>query len=445
MDSRTVISLFSGAGGFDYGFARANFKTLLSVELLNSPCLTMSKNFRVALYNNEPQLDVGNLPCVLNADIRQVDFSRFSAVNPDVLIGGAPCQDFSVVKASKRQGERGARGSLYLEFARALAQTSSKMFVFENVVGLRSADNGSTYRRVLDMFQRPDARHDYIVLFADVVNAADLGAPQSRRRLIVVGVRRDLLNVELEERGRNYLKTALLGHHLPFRRYPLSTMEAFEGLVLTELGAFYRDVVERYEPLIQHVRTERAQRWAQVFLEAKQSGFDVVRDYHCLHKIEYNRVEFERALQAHQQVLSHMGWRGCAVRGLNDTLNTTTPHNDDVAQRLQWIAYGENAAFVDGTDWQVKNNGISVIYRRLHPLRPSPTVVAYGGGGTHGYHYERNRAQLTLRERARLQTFPDTYHFCGTNVRAQIGEAVPPLMAEHIALAVRTILEEIGA
>jgi DNA (cytosine-5)-methyltransferase 1 len=73
-------------------------------------------------------------------------------------------------------------------------------------------------------------------------------------------------------------------------------------------------------------------------------------------------------------------------------------------------------------------------------------VVAYGGGGTWGYHYERGRSKLTNRERARLQTFPDSFEFIGNNsqVRAQIGEAVPPLMGKVIGEVVAKILEIVG-
>ena len=86
---------------------------------------------------------------------------------------------------------------------------------------------------------------------------------------------------------------------------------------------------------------------------------------------------------------------------------------------------------------------MSNIYRRLHPLIPSPTVIAYGGGGTGGYHYEFNRQGLTNRERARLQTFPDNYLFNGktSEIRAQIGEAVPPIASYWIDKAVTEILD----
>ncbi len=108
---------------------------------------------------------------------------------------------------------------------------------------------------------------------------------------------------------------------------------------------------------------------------------------------------------------------------------------------MRMIPPGENHKFVRGTRCEVKGL-MSNIYRRLNPLQPAYTVIAYGGGGTWGYHYERNRGKLTNRERARLQTFPDWFEFSGNSqdVRAQIGEAVPPLAGYRIAQAVDTAL-----
>ena len=104
-----------------------------------------------------------------------------------------------------------------------------------------------------------------------------------------------------------------------------------------------------------------------------------------------------------------------------------------------------NFKAVENTEWKVKGL-MSNIYRRIHPLKPSPTVIAYGGGGTGGYHYEYDRQGLTNRERARLQTFPDNYLFNGktSEIRAQIGEAVPPLSSYWIEKVVSDILSEIN-
>ena len=114
-----------------------------------------------------------------------------------------------------------------------------------------------------------------------------------------------------------------------------------------------------------------------------------------------------------------------------------------VVERMRRIPPDENYKFVAGTPWKVEGKGISMIYRRLHPLKPSYTIAANGGGGTHGYHYDRDRATLTLRERARLQTFPDSFLFHGRkkDIRSQIGEAVPPLVAKRLAEVLADILK----
>jgi DNA (cytosine-5)-methyltransferase 1 len=106
------------------------------------------------------------------------------------------------------------------------------------------------------------------------------------------------------------------------------------------------------------------------------------------------------------------------------------------------IPPGGNYEFVEDLDLKVKGL-MSNIYRRINPLVPSPAVIAYGGGGTWGYHYERSRGKLTNKERARLQTFPEKFSFEGNfqEIRAQIGEAVPPLGAYYIAEAVNSIIE----
>ena len=112
-----------------------------------------------------------------------------------------------------------------------------------------------------------------------------------------------------------------------------------------------------------------------------------------------------------------------------DTLHHThTRHSKNVVERLKYIRPGENAFTADMPEYlklNVRGAKISQIYRRLHPDLPSYTITGSGGGGTHVYHWEENRS-LTNRERARLQTFPDTYHFSGSkeSIRKQIGLAV---------------------
>lgn len=115
-----------------------------------------------------------------------------------------------------------------------------------------------------------------------------------------------------------------------------------------------------------------------------------------------------------------------------------------VVERLKHIQPGENvwtANLPDHLKLNVKGAKMSQIYKRLHPDRPSYTMTGSGGGGTHGYHYEEPRP-LTNRERARIQTFPDSFYFKGSyqSVRKQIGMAVPPQLSNIIFTAILNTL-----
>jgi DNA (cytosine-5)-methyltransferase 1 len=117
-----------------------------------------------------------------------------------------------------------------------------------------------------------------------------------------------------------------------------------------------------------------------------------------------------------------------------------TRQSQTVISRLKYIKPGENAwtaAIPDELKLHVKGAFISQIYRRLDPSRPAYTITGSGGGGTHVYHWEEDRA-LTNRERARLQTFPDDFEFMGSKeqVRGQIGMAVPVTGAAQILSAI---------
>lgn len=118
-----------------------------------------------------------------------------------------------------------------------------------------------------------------------------------------------------------------------------------------------------------------------------------------------------------------------------------------VVERLKHIRPGENAWTADLPEHlqlNVKGAKLSQIYRRLHPDKPSYTITGSGGGGTHGYHYDEPRA-LTNRERARLQTFPDHYEFCGSKeqIRKQIGMAVPPRLSYIIFKSILDTINQI--
>ncbi len=463
-----VVSLFSGAGGLDLGFELAGgYEIVFANEILKVHAETYSRNLGLKIAEcgeGEVEAEKGK---IFACDIAQIDFTPLKG-EADILIGGPPCQDFSIIRGpeAKRKGIRVRRGRLYAHFVRALVQIQPKAFVFENVPGLVSANRGLAYKAILEDLKRLNIRwsevkqvigtgpsaegvQGYEIIFAGIVDMSKHGVPQKRERLIIIGLRKDLAEkLGARKFGSEYwrlkgeVESALKGSGLPFARFPMTPIEVFEGRPLPELGDKYREVMKEWEGVWEEVGTPRALEWKRKVWD--RLTFDIVEDYLRANKIrKASESELEEAFEAHEALLRELGYLGVRVADLAppDGTNRIPREKPSVIERLKRIPPGENHEFVQGTKWGVKGL-MSNIYRRLHPLVPAPTVIAYGGGGTWGYHYERSRGMLTNRERARLQTFPDWFLFSGSwsQVRAQIGEAVPPLASKRIAEALRAVL-----
>lgn len=419
-----VVSLFSGAGGLDLGFElTGHFRTKFGVEVLKPAAETFSRNFKVAMYCDGDSLKG---PAVFQGRIQDVDFKTLRDGVTDIMIGGPPCQDFSIVRgpAWDRRGAEVERGQLYLQFIQAAKVLRPAMLVFENVQGLANWKCGVALKAIVGDF----AKAGWCPVFSDAVDAVNAGVPQRRRRLIIIAVRKDLFRkLNLASISHLFEQKVRRRNHL-LAKYPLTPIEAFEGQPLPFLERKYQELMREYEDLLGH------RQWS------------IMQDY-----LESNRIhpssteEIERAISQHEEILKELAWLGRAVGELQleDGSGEIFKEAPSVVDRMRHIAPGLNCKQVKGTEWEVESRDISLIYRRLHPLRPSYTVVAYGGGGTWGYHYQRNRSKLTHRERARLQSFPDNFLFYGKSqaIRAQIGEAVPPLLAKRIAEACFEVLE----
>jgi DNA (cytosine-5)-methyltransferase 1 len=460
-----VASLFAGAGGFELGFRLVGgYSVYFANDLKPEAASTFARNFFSEV---EPLridgMSAVQLPAATYGDVSMFDFLRIGEVQPDVLTGGPPCQDFSVMKGQNREGTEVHRGRLYLHFVRAVAQLQPRGFVFENVPGLVSANGGRAFRTILKDFENPSyvlarlppteagtgfqIRTDgasYRLLLAEVVDAQVLGVPQTRRRLIIVGLRQD----EAERKGvfalesaREWLKYRMKGGGSLLRQFPLTCMEVFEGRPVSELQETYREVMEAYQSLPEEMPGHRpSQEWKRELDTRWTLNAEV--DYLTVsgipkHALRRYAREFDEAMEEHVSVLRQLGYYGKAVSDLQpaDGTNRLPREVDSVLERMRRIPPGMNYDFMSGTEWEVEGKGLTLIYRRPFPLSPAPTVVAFGGGGTYAYHYARTRSMLTNRERARLQTFTDDFSFSGTQseIRAQIGEAVPPLLAARIA------------
>jgi DNA (cytosine-5)-methyltransferase 1 len=443
-----VVSLFSGAGGLDLGFRLAGgFHTVLANEVVQPAVETFHKNFGLPIRSVK---SAAGCSAVYLGSIEDLDFGSLQLdAEVDVLIGGPPCQDFSIVRgpAWDRKGIEVKRGRLYSHFIRALVAVRPKIFVFENVPGLTSANDGQAYEEILKDFSNLEYRWEeiksvvgngrdasgaaYSLVFRDVVDASKLGVPQSRRRLIIIGVRKD--QVRAQESAAGKLAASMLSGQAKQVNYcPLTPLEVFEGRPLPDLAPQYALLMKEYGLLVRHGRKRR-------------SSFNIVADYLRANAIGED-AKLDKAFEEHEALLSEVAYLGQRISSVRpaDGSNEITKEDPAVLARMRRIPPGKNHEAVRGTKWEVEGRGISLIYRRLHPLKPAYTVVAFGGGGTWGYHYERSRSKLTNRERARLQTFPDAFLFEGTGpqVRGQIGEAVPPLLAKKIAEVCKAILVE---
>lgn len=165
-----ILSLFSGCGGFEYGARLAKCKVVASIEIEDLFCKTLKKHKLAEKVISAPIQDIEVFP------------------SAEMIIGGYPCQSFSI--GGNRNPESDARTYLYKEYARALRQVKPKYFIAENVDGLQKVSEGKYL-------------HDQLALFGNLkgvgynvtatrVNVQDYGIPQSRKRLFIIGIRKDL-------------------------------------------------------------------------------------------------------------------------------------------------------------------------------------------------------------------------------------------------------------
>ena len=174
-----AIELFAGAGGLALGVEKAGFKTIGLIEIDKNACNTLKLN--------RPNWNVINENIANISSKNLEDFFSIKKGELDLLSGGAPCQAFSY--AGKRLGLEDTRGTLFYHYALFLKQLQPKMFLFENVKGLLSHDKGKTHETIINVF-----KEEGYTIYEKVLNAWDYGVAQKRERLIIVGIRNDLIN-----------------------------------------------------------------------------------------------------------------------------------------------------------------------------------------------------------------------------------------------------------
>ena len=319
--------LFCGPGGIGLGAALSKIESETGTfEIKHAWATDYDKHTCDTYIKN---ICAGDKRTVVCEDIRKLDYNVLKEISEiDALAFGFPCNDFSVV--GEQKGINGSFGPLYTYGVKALNLFRPKWFLAENVGGLRNSNEGSALKIILD-----ELYNSGYSLYPHLYKFEEYGVPQSRRRIIIIGIREDI-----------------------------------------DISFAVPSTVP----------------WAAA-------------DTSCRTALE------------------------------NPPIAPDTPNNEltrqskNVVERLKHIKPGQNAFTADlpaHLQLNIKGARISQIYKRLDPDKPAYTVTGSGGGGTHVYHWAENRA-LTNRERARLQTFPDNFIFCGPkeSVRRQIGMAVP--------------------
>jgi len=163
-----IISLFSGCGGLDLGFENAGFNVVFANDIDESLNYTYEKNHHILLDNRSiTDLKAEDLP------------------DADGIIGGPPCQSWSL--AGKMGGSKDKRGMLFFEYVRVIKEKKPKFFVAENVPGIMSKTHISEFKKLIGLLEAAGYAISY-----ELLDARDYGVPQERRRVIIVGYRKDL-------------------------------------------------------------------------------------------------------------------------------------------------------------------------------------------------------------------------------------------------------------
>jgi len=364
-----AIDLFAGAGGMSLGFKGAGFHIVQAVECDPHAAETYQRN--------HPETDV------IISSIEKIDPNKCMArlgIRPgdlSVLIGGPPCQGFSESNRRTRSLTN-PRNHLYKEFIRFLAAFQPAWFVMENVAGLKTLAKASILKRIIK-----DCRKLGYAVESDVLNAAEYGVPQVRRRLFIVGNK--------------------IGIHFEF---PTST----------------------HGPGLKPSVTVRA---AIGDLPRLANGSS--KDY-LLYPLPKKRLSKSRLTRYQSEMRAYVG-KSNKVQG-----NLVTKSADKIIRRYKHIKSGQNWEVIPSRlmdNYEDTARCHTGIYHRLVWNEPSKVI---GNFRKNMLIHPRQHRGLSIREAARLQSFPDDYVFLGSIgfQQQQVADAVPPLLAEAVAVAVKS-------
>lgn len=396
----TFIDLFAGCGGLSEGFYRQGFKALAHVEIDHYACETLKTRmyyYGYKDYNRE----------VVEHDITADDIMERvqHAVNGrevDIIIGGPPCQAYSSLGRARDENgmKNDPRNYLFESYVRILEHFRPKFFIFENVLGLLTAhvDGMHIVHKIFaELGNMYKVKYDPQML---VFNTANYGVPQMRKRVIIIGVRKDL-DIDVEDVYASITKT----HFDP--EMPKEERRRLRRYVTVA------DAIDELPPVAPG-RGERKQEFQYSLKNPFLRKIGSPKNKYLLDHVarQHNEADRER-----YRMMSRNHW----------TFEELLANREDLRH--------ENA--------RLFGNSYVVQWWDL----PSKTIIAHlYKDGNQFIHPDAEQARtLTVREAARLQSFPDDFVFEGSRTEQykQIGNAVPPLFAEALAKAMKKNLKEV--
>jgi DNA (cytosine-5)-methyltransferase 1 len=377
----TVIDLFCGCGGFSLGFEQCGFRVVAAID---------SDPHAISTYKlNRPKMTE---EAILLADLTQFspeDLSKKIGLNHvDVILGGPPCQGFSSVRQvdGSNSGKRlipDSRRDLYKEYLRYIDFFQPIFFAMENVLGMRTMNGGKWWTTIRD-----DARKIGYRICPTEFLATDFGVPQNRRRLLIVGTR--------ENAGILFNQNHLVPSH---RGKEVTLWEAIGDLPPLKAGKGKSPA--DYDP---DIRKKHINNYLKNVIEIDKSEHlynHIARPHSARDLRDFARLkEGENSHQAMQRGISF-----------------EFPYNKDI--------------FKDR-------------YTRLHRKRPCKTILAHLAKDGLMFIHPTQQRSLTVREAARIQSFPDWFKFPDARTHAfrLIGNAVPPLVGKTVGKTFKYLMKQ---
>jgi DNA (cytosine-5)-methyltransferase 1 len=400
MKKYTFVDLFAGCGGFSEGFYQEGFDSLLHVDFDEAACDTLRERMKYYEYSNTEILKRVLCGDLTSADVHEKIEEIIGTDNVDLIVGGPPCQSFSSVgRAQDPNSMRDdPRNYLFKSYLEILEKYLPKVFVFENVSGLLTAKPGGNpiFPEIIQNMQKLyNVCDDRTTI---LLNSVHYGVPQIRKRVILIGVRKDL-SFRPEEIYKSIEKT----HFCP-------DMEA-RG-VMDNLKK-YRTISDAIIDLPKLLPGEGVD---EVDLKQKKS----------------NEYLNEISIKPINKILNHVARNH----------NTLDQERYEILSKNDWQLKDLQKTRPDLIHHDPKHFGNRYTVQSFN--KPGKTVVAhlYKDGNLFIHPDFKQKRTFTVREAARVQSFPDDFKFVGsrTNQYKQVGNAVPPLMARQIAKAIKKFI-----